>query len=107
MKNTTEKNKTIINGDWVAHIALNGEDAYFLRKSMKKKLINEILVNRCIFNGEFGMNIWKFYENGEHLGGRVAIDFFSLDREEQKNILEAYLLDGCDGGFFDNYHLAA
>lgn len=98
---------SIINGDWTANITVNGKDAYFLRKNMKRKLVQEIMHNRCISNGNFEMNIWKFYENGEHLGERVAINFFSLDRKEQQAILEAYLMDGYEGGFFDDYHLSA
>ena len=99
--------KSIISGDWVARITINSKDAYFLRKSMKRKLIREIMCNRCITNGNFDMRIWKFYENGEHLGKRIAIDFFSLDKKEQQAILEACLLEGYEGGFFENYHLAA
>lgn len=97
--------KSIINGDWTANITVNGKDAYFLRKNMKRKLVQEIMHYRCISNGNFEMNIWKFYENGKHLGERVAINFFELGKKEQQKILETYLFEGYEGGFFDEYEL--
>ena len=102
----TTKNTVKINGDWVANITFNGKDAYLLRNNMKRKLIREIMYNKGLSNGTFEMHTWKFYENGQHLGDRVDINFFDLGRKEQQEILEAYLIEGYEGGFFDDYTLS-
>lgn len=106
MENTAKKNTTI-NGEWVATITFNDDDAIYLRDNKKKQLINDILTNHHNPHGEFDMKVWKVQENGVDLEDRILVDFFDLDREEQHKILEVYLYLRYVGGSFKNYHLAA
>lgn len=106
MKNTAKKNTTI-NGEWVAHITFNGDDAIYCRDMMKQKILLQILTNHHNPHGEFDMKVWKVQENGVDLEDRILVDFFDLDREEQKELLEIYLYLRYVGGSFKNYHLTA